>query len=121
MLACDALRVVPATIHIALNKVPESHLNIVDHREMSAFEHKPDKRIWHSRPAYCVCGLNPHAGENGRMGHEDETIILPAINSYRPRVSTPQAPIRRIRCFTPEARKTYNAVWVCTMIKFLSR
>jgi 4-hydroxy-L-threonine phosphate dehydrogenase PdxA len=47
MLACDELRVVPATIHIALNKVPASHFNSANHRKMSASVLLSKDQFWH--------------------------------------------------------------------------
>lgn len=37
------------------------------------------------KPSFALCGLNPHAGENGIIGNEEETILLPAVESLRKR------------------------------------
>jgi 4-hydroxythreonine-4-phosphate dehydrogenase len=37
------------------------------------------------KPSFALCALNPHAGENGIMGEEEEKLILPAVNALRTR------------------------------------
>lgn len=79
MLCGDQLRVAVATTHIPLRLVAESltaeglvhHLTTLNRGlvEQFAIEH----------PRIAVCGLNPHAGELGLMGDEEQTIIGPAI------------------------------------------
>jgi 4-hydroxythreonine-4-phosphate dehydrogenase len=79
MLACPGLRVVPATIHIPLSDVP---------RALTPALLEDTIRITHAglirdfglaRPRIAVAGLNPHAGEGGAMGWEDEQMIRPLI------------------------------------------
>lgn len=41
------------------------------------------QKLGDQRPRVAVCGLNPHAGEGGLLGHEDEAIIKPAVASLR--------------------------------------
>jgi 4-hydroxythreonine-4-phosphate dehydrogenase len=79
MLACPGLRVVPTTIHIPLSDVPaaltdellETTIRITRAGLMRDFG-VPDPRI-------TVAGLNPHAGEGGAMGWEDERMIRPVV------------------------------------------
>ena len=60
-------------------------------------------------PRIAVAGLNPHAGEDGRMGDEEMRVIAPAIAQLRARRgSTPPARIRRMRCSPHRARETYD-------------
>ena len=79
MLACDALKVVPATIHIALAEVPRAltraHLRRVI--EITADGLARDFGLAHPRIA--VAGLNPHAGEAGAMGGEEIAMITPLV------------------------------------------
>jgi len=110
MLACDALRVVPATIHIALNKVPESISTSLIIEKCQLLNTSLINGFGIPDPHIAVCGLNPHAGENGRMGHEDETIILPAINQLQAEGINATGPHPADTLFHAEARKTYDAV-----------
>ncbi len=82
MLAIPGLRVVPATIHVALRDVPDlisteglTRLIHLIHRSMADFGV--------SEPRIAVTGLNPHAGEEGRFGREEPEIVLPAIESCK--------------------------------------
>lgn len=83
MLACPELRVVPATIHIPLAEVPatltqphlEGVLRIV-HSALRDVLNVPTPRI-------AVAGLNPHAGEGGKMGHDEAQVITPVLDRLR--------------------------------------
>ncbi len=81
MLANNQLRVVPATIHIALTEVSHAitkeGLASLIARVASAL--KTDFGI--AAPKIAICGLNPHAGEQGKMGTEEQEIIAPAMAS----------------------------------------
>lgn len=78
MLASDRLRVVLATTHIALRQVPEklSAESIVEAARLT----KEGLRTWFgiSSPMIALCALNPHAGDRGRFGSEDTTLLAPA-------------------------------------------
>ena len=75
MLACDALRVVPVTIHIALATVP-SHLSpeLIE-TTVRITEAALRRDFGLTRPRIAVAGLNPHAGEGGTMGREETAFI----------------------------------------------
>jgi 4-hydroxythreonine-4-phosphate dehydrogenase len=75
----DALAVVPVTVHVPLAEVPRllSADLIVETGRIVARDLQ--RRFGITRPRLAVCGLNPHAGEHGHLGHEEETIIAPAI------------------------------------------
>ncbi|MBE8215074.1 MAG: 4-hydroxythreonine-4-phosphate dehydrogenase PdxA [Endozoicomonadaceae bacterium] len=81
MLACDNLRVALATTHIPLKQVPEHiHKNsLIDIITLLHQEMKYKFRI--QNPHISVCGLNPHAGENGYLGSEEIEHIIPAIQA----------------------------------------
>ena len=78
MLASDTLRVVLATTHLALRDVPRAVTTgaIVDAAEIT----RTGLRDWFGidRPRIALCALNPHAGDGGRFGHEDDEILAPA-------------------------------------------
>lgn len=79
MIAAPMLKVVPVTIHIPLAAVPQALTReaIVETGRIVA--HDLASRFGIKHPRLAVCGLNPHAGENGTMGSEDEAVIAPAI------------------------------------------
>ena len=83
MLACPALRVVPATIHIPLSEVPAA-LNaglLTDTIRITDAALRRDFGI--PRPRIAIAGLNPHAGEGGTMGREEDDLITPVIAALR--------------------------------------
>jgi 4-hydroxythreonine-4-phosphate dehydrogenase len=83
MLAGPQLRTVPMTVHCALAKVPGrlSVELIVNRCRIVDRALKQDFGI--ASPRLAICGLNPHAGENGLMGREEIEIIAPAIAALR--------------------------------------
>ncbi|MBF0104063.1 MAG: 4-hydroxythreonine-4-phosphate dehydrogenase PdxA [Deltaproteobacteria bacterium] len=83
MLFHERLRVVLTTIHIPLKRVPAqiSRRSVLEKLELTAEELKRAFKI--KRPRLAVCGLNPHAGENGMMGDEEIRVIIPAIKLFR--------------------------------------
>lgn len=112
MLACDALRVVPTTIHIPLSEVPQAltaslltDTLLVTHAAM-----RRDFGI--AKPRIAVAGLNPHAGEDGKMGHEEIEMISPVLDALRAEGMDIIGPLSADTMFHAGARKTYD-VAVC--------
>lgn len=108
MLAGPSLRTVPLTVHMALAQVPErlSIDLIVRRSRIVAQALRGDFGIRHPRLA--VCGLNPHAGENGRMGREEIEIIAPAIAALQREGIGATGPHPADSMFAPRARETYD-------------
>lgn len=77
MLASDRLRVVLATTHIPLRDVPSAVTP--DALAWSARLTREGLRRWYGirEPRLALCALNPHAGDGGRFGDEDERILRP--------------------------------------------
>lgn len=110
MLAGPELRTVPATLHIPLKDVPDAldaeeltELMIITARELK-------NRFAITSPRIAVTGLNPHAGEEGKMGSEDRDIILPAIRAAQEADITVSGPHPADTLFYAQKRKTYDAV-----------
>lgn len=82
LLACPQLRVALVTTHLSLRHVPDA---ITSTRIEKTIRIVIDEMIKHfgiSKPAITVCGLNPHAGEDGYLGSEEIDIINPVINEF---------------------------------------
>jgi 4-hydroxythreonine-4-phosphate dehydrogenase len=81
MLASDRLRVVLATTHIALRDVPSA----VTPAALAAAARltREGLRHWYgiAEPRLALCALNPHAGDGGRFGDEDDTILRPVARA----------------------------------------
>ena len=109
MLAGPELRTVPVTIHIALADVPAALTvrGIVETARIAA--HDLRVRFGIENPRLAVCGLNPHAGEGGAMGSEDETIIRPAVAALNAEGIDAHGPLPADTMFHARARAGYDA------------
>ena len=112
MLACPDLRVVPATIHIALARVPQvltpellettiriTHAGLITDFGLAS-------------PRIAVAGLNPHAGEGGTMGREELDWITPLVSRLAAEGMAITGPMSADTMFHAAARKGYDAA-VC--------
>ena len=108
MLACDQLRVVPITVHVALRDVPVklSPELIVETARITCAALKTDFGLVAPRLAFA--GLNPHAGEDGSMGDEEIRIITPALEKLRAQGIHCIGPLSADTMFHPEAREQYD-------------
>ena len=79
MFVGDKLRVILATVHIPINEIKDK-LTIGAVHTAIDLGHHACLQLGYARPRIAVCGLNPHAGENGLMGDEEQRIIKPAID-----------------------------------------
>ena len=78
MLMNNDLRVILVTIHVSLREAIEQ-LTIEGELRVIRLAHRAMTQLGISRPRIAVAGLNPHAGEHGLFGSDDEVIIKPAI------------------------------------------
>ena len=108
MLACDELRVVPVTIHIAVSDVRGLSTVRTFSRKV-CFLQIPEAGFWHSDPRIAVCGLNPHAGEDGQFGSES-SIIAPAVDQLKSAGIDAFGPLSADTLFNAKARNTYDGV-----------
>ncbi len=112
MLAGPQLRAIPVTIHIPLSEVPGALTSedIVETVTIAARD--LTDRFDIASPRVAISGLNPHAGENGAMGKEDETIIAPAISTLQKAGINCFGPLPADTMFHAAAREKYD-VAVC--------
>ncbi|HUG37340.1 MAG TPA: 4-hydroxythreonine-4-phosphate dehydrogenase PdxA [Candidatus Limnocylindrales bacterium] len=82
LLMGDELRVIHVTTHVALRRVPDL---VTRARVLRVIELAQDTMVGlgEARPRIAVCGLNPHAGEEGLFGDEEQKEIIPAIEAAR--------------------------------------
>ena len=94
MMIGPRLRVGLASTHLSLRKVV---LGLRAKQIVRAGTHLGEtlKKLGVGRPRIAVCGLNPHAGENGKFGNEEEKVVLPAIQELRRKT--------QFRIFGPES------------------
>jgi len=109
MLASDRLRVVPATIHIPLCEVPQA-LTVDLLEQVIRITHAALIRDFGvAAPRLAVAGLNPHAGEGGRMGVEEIEVITPVLDRLRADGFDLRGPISADTMFHAAARNRYDA------------
>jgi 4-hydroxythreonine-4-phosphate dehydrogenase len=109
VLAGPGLRVVPVTVHIPLAEVPRRLTSdlIVETGRIAAHDLKA--RFGIDAPRLAIAGLNPHAGEEGMLGHEDAEIVRPAVEALRAAGIDATGPLPADTMFHAEARATYDA------------
>ncbi len=109
MLACDALRVVPVTIHMPLQDVARSLTQPLLEETLRITHAALIRDFGIAAPRLAVAGLNPHAGEGGLMGHEDATVIAPVLDRLRAEGMALSGPLPADTMFHPAARARYDA------------
>ncbi|MFI4914361.1 MAG: 4-hydroxythreonine-4-phosphate dehydrogenase PdxA [Steroidobacterales bacterium] len=110
LLVAGGLRVALATTHLPLRAVSDAlsvprllaQLRILAHA-LGVYWALPQARI-------AVCGLNPHAGESGHLGDEEQRIIMPAIAAARAHGLAVEGPFPADTLFVPRHVKGYDAV-----------
>ena len=104
----EELAVIPITIHIPLRDVTErlTAALIVDSARIAAKDYR--SRFGIANPRLAICGLNPHAGEEGTIGREDIDIIAPAIRQLREEGIEASGPHPADSLFHEHARKYYD-------------
>ena len=108
LMAGPSLACVPVTIHIPLREVAATLTRalIVETGRIVARDCRGRLGIGHPRLA--VAGLNPHAGERGAMGQEDEAVIRPAVAQLVAEGIDARGPLPGDTMFHAEARRTYD-------------
>lgn len=79
MLMAENFRVALVTTHLPLRKVAEAITRKKIVEQLRVVHHELQSRFGIAQPKIAVTGLNPHAGEGGLLGEEEQTIIAPAI------------------------------------------
>ena len=106
MLTAGSLRVALASTHLPLRDVPD-YLNtdlILD--VLTTLDRDLRTRFGIDAPRIVVCGLNPHAGEGGHLGREDEAVIAPAIAAAVDTGINAAGPLPADTAFTPAAGRS---------------
>lgn len=109
MLAGPNLRVVPITVHVALRDVPDLLTTELIRNRAAITAAALVRDFGIARPRLAVAGLNPHAGEEGRMGHEDADVVAPAVALLREAGIDAFGPLPPDTMFHAEARAMYDA------------
>jgi len=109
MLACEALKVVPATIHIPLSAVPQAFTPALLESVIRITNAALRRDFALPAPRIAVAGLNPHAGEEGAMGQEEGDWIAPLLTRLQGEGLSLRGPLPADTMFHPAARAGYDA------------
>jgi len=110
MLACSKLKIVLVTIHQPLKSIFAS-LTTQKILEKIVLTHESLKNDFGIlKPRIAVCGLNPHAGENGLLGAEDSSIVAPAIKKAKQKKIDASGPHPPDTVFYYAVKGKYDAV-----------
>ena len=108
LLAGQRLSVVHVSTHISLREA----CNLSTERIIRTIELGDEamKLLGKPRPRIAVCGLNPHAGEHGLFGTEDERFILPAVEACRARGINCEGPVAPDTIFFRAANGSHDLI-----------
>lgn len=110
MLATEGLRVALATTHIPLAYVAKAITRERLLKVLSILHQDLQQKFAIAQPKIYVCGLNPHAGEDGHLGREELDIIIPALNELRAQGMTLVGPLPADTLFQPKYLNDADAV-----------
>ena len=111
MLACPGLRVALATTHLPLRDVSDAITPDSLKTLLRIINHDLKTRFAIEKPVIFVCGLNPHAGEGGHLGHEEIEVISPTLEALREQENMNLiGPLSADTLFTPKYLDQADAV-----------
>ncbi len=108
MLASPDMRVVPATIHIPLSQVPHELTPDVLRETIDITTRGLQTYFGIPKPRIAVAGLNPHAGEGGKLGREECDWIADLVGSLSEEDRSIRGPLPADTMFHARARETYD-------------
>jgi 4-hydroxythreonine-4-phosphate dehydrogenase len=110
MLLAKDLRVALVTTHLPLRAVPDAISTTLVSYTIETVARALRDWFGIAVPRIAVCGLNPHAGEGGHLGLEDDAVIAPAIAAARAQGLHVAGPLPADTAFTPHALSQVDAV-----------
>jgi len=109
MLMTAGLRVALATTHLPLRKVCEAITPDLIEQCLRILHHDLQSKFSIAKPRINVCGLNPHAGEDGHLGREEIDIIKPVLNALREQGMQLNGPLPADTAFTQDKMQQTDA------------
>jgi len=110
MLATQTLRVALATTHLPLNKVSQAITGKSLSKSLNILNDFLKHQAGIDQPKILVCGLNPHAGEDGNLGHEEIEVIIPVIKKLKDQGMNLIGPLPADTLFTAKYLNNADAV-----------
>ncbi len=110
MLAGPGIRVALATTHLPLRAVADAITPGLLREVVTILDHDLRYRFGIPNPRIGMCGLNPHAGESGHLGHEEQDILRPLAQTMRQEGFDLSDPLPADTLFIPAQRSAYDAI-----------
>lgn len=110
LLVGGGLRVALATTHLPLRAVPDAITPTRLQQVLGILHAGLQQSFGIARPRIAVCGLNPHAGEGGHLGHEERDVIAPALDAMRAQGLDLTGPLPADTLFVPAHVAGFDAV-----------
>jgi 4-hydroxythreonine-4-phosphate dehydrogenase len=110
LLTAGTLRVALATTHVPLREVSAALSTAALLETLEVLSADLRRRFGIERARIAVCGLNPHAGEGGHLGDEEQRVIAPAIAAARARGLVLAGPLPADTVFVPRHLEAFDAV-----------
>jgi len=110
MLATPGLRVALATTHLPLRDVSDAITQPLLEKVITILDQDLQQKFGIEQPKVLVCGLNPHAGEGGHLGSEDDEIIAPVLQRLQARGMDLTGPLPADTLFVPKYLEQTDAV-----------
>jgi 4-hydroxythreonine-4-phosphate dehydrogenase len=110
LLTAPGLRVALATTHLPLRAVPQAITRESLARTLRILHQGLQCCFGIPSPRILVAGLNPHAGEGGHLGHEEETIMIPLLDDLRAQGMQLVGPLPADTLFVPQVLEGADAV-----------
>jgi 4-hydroxythreonine-4-phosphate dehydrogenase len=114
MLATRGLRVALVTTHLPLREIADAITAERLERVTRILHADLQDKFGIAQPRILVCGLNPHAGEGGHLGHEEIDIIEPTWSACAAKAWTCAARCLPTLCLPPNIWSTATQCWRCT-------
>ncbi len=110
LLIAERLRIALVTTHLPLRDVADAISQQAITQVIEILDHDLRQRFALQNPRIKVCGLNPHAGENGYLGREEIDIIIPTLDALKSRGINLSGPYPADTLFTPNMLQDADAV-----------
>ena len=106
----DRLKVTLQTIHIPLSKVAKEINKKAIIEKIKIINSDLKSKFGLKKPKILICGLNPHAGEDGLLGKEEMDIIKPAVSSLKKMGITIDGPVPADTAFIKKLTSKYDVI-----------
>ncbi len=110
LLVADQVRVALATTHLPLSQVPQAITPVLLKKIITILNQDLISKFAIASPRIGVCGLNPHAGEQGHLGKEEIEVIEPTLNELKKAGINVTGPFPADTIFTPKQLQLVDVV-----------